>query len=481
MRSVDGLVKALEPFPLTAAVTAAVASPEKAGGVTTVVLADGTYGTRTSEPVAEAPATESLRTKLCTGSDYLLTGMVCLAVTRLALQWPTLTLKSLLLVANIHKAVASGVGGPPAVAARVNQCLKTLVALQNKEPTLEAYQSTWFPSERETLGDVINANSDRPVRNAGSVSDLMCDVKPESAVVFRHLCQAGQQSMLFTPEETLSDVEVAILGRHKLRDDSHSFIQRLNNVQQLTGLNDPIYVEASVQVHHFDIILELLVINRTSSLLQNITLEFSTQREIKVVDRPQPVTLSPGEATTVFASLKAQASDSGVIYGHATFEHKGVTREVVPLGLLKVELLTAVDLAWTTELAFRSMWQECEWENKIAISTPLTDVWELMRLLITRTKMTVVGRKAPVAGDENAALQGLKDSPLFRLSRTSHFYAFNLHGRTAFGEDSLANVAIEVMADGKLSGSIRIRTRSQGVALTLGEQLVEIQRSVSVN
>ncbi|KAH0484983.1 MAG: hypothetical protein KVP17_000993, partial [Porospora cf. gigantea B] len=473
---VAGVVATLQPFPLT---TKETPKPVADAGVQTVILADGTYGTKTTDAPEEPSVDESLRTKICTEKDHLLTSMCCLSVTRLALKHAKLAPQALLVVANVLRVLTPEKGGPPAVCARVNQCVKALMALQNKTPAAVQIRDTWFPSERDILPAVLESqdSSDREVKAQATEASRL---GPDSVIAFRQVCQAGSQSILFSQEDTLTDLEVAVLGRRKLNDDSKSFLQRLKTVQQLTGLNDPVYVEAAVQVHHFDIVLELLVINRTNSLLQNVTLEFSTQRDMKVVDRPQPVTLSAGEAASVFASLKAQASDSGVIFGHVTFEHKGVSREVVPLGELRVELLTAVELSWTTDLAYRTMWQEFEWENKIVINTPLTDVWEFMRLLMTKTKMTVVGRQAVSGGDEQKALQGLQRSPLFKLSKQSHFYAFNLYSRSSFGEDALANVAIEVLEDKKLSGNIRIRTRSQGVALTLGDKMAEIQRSVVV-
>ena len=41
------------------------------------------------------------------------------------------------------------------------------------------------------------------------------------------------------------------------------FSQRLKRVTQLTGLSDPVYAEAYVTVHSYDILLDLLIINQT--------------------------------------------------------------------------------------------------------------------------------------------------------------------------------------------------------------------------
>lgn len=50
------------------------------------------------------------------------------------------------------------------------------------------------------------------------------------------------------------------------------------------------------------------------------------------------------------------------------------------------------------------------------------------------------------------------------------------YARSIFGEDALANVSLEKNPDGSLSGSVRIRSRTQGIALSLGDRITLIQR-----
>lgn len=44
------------------------------------------------------------------------------------------------------------------------------------------------------------------------------------------------------------------------------------------------------------------------------------------------------------------------------------------------------------------------------------------------------------------------------------------------GEDALANVSIEKQVDGKIGGFIRIRSKTQGIALSLGDKITMKQR-----
>ncbi|MCO5546859.1 hypothetical protein L7F22_000296 [Adiantum nelumboides] len=54
------------------------------------------------------------------------------------------------------------------------------------------------------------------------------------------------------------------------------FISKLQRVVQLTGFSDAVYAEAYVNVHQFDILLDVLVVNQSSETLQNLTIEFAT-------------------------------------------------------------------------------------------------------------------------------------------------------------------------------------------------------------
>merc|ERR1740130_2051146 len=63
-----------------------------------------------------------------------------------------------------------------------------------------------------------------------------------------------------------------------------------------------------------------------------------------------------------------------------------------------------------------------------------------------------------------------------KLIDTSSFVAVNLYAKSIFGEDALANISIEKLPDGKLTGSVRIRSRTLGVALSLGDRITIVQR-----
>lgn len=50
---------------------------------------------------------------------------------------------------------------------------------------------------------------------------------------------------------------------------------------------------------------------------------------------------------------------------------------------------------------------------------------------------------------------------------------------SVFGEDALVNVSVEKKEnDAKLAGYIRIRSKTQGIALSLGDRITSVQRGL---
>ena len=86
---------------------------------------------------------------------------------------------------------------------------------------------------------------------------------------------------------------------------------KLKHVYQLTGFSDPVYAEASVTVHDYDIVLEMLVINRTPNTLTNLTVELATMGDLKLVERPQSYTIGPLDERRLTANIKVSSTETG--------------------------------------------------------------------------------------------------------------------------------------------------------------------------
>jgi coatomer subunit beta len=123
-----------------------------------------------------------------------------------------------------------------------------------------------------------------------------------------------------------------------------------------------------------------------------------------------------------------------------------------------MDIMDYIRPATCTDESFRSMWAEFEWENKVAISTSIKSLPEFLEHIVASTNMNCL-------------------TP-YDKTDVSMFLACNLHARSVFGEDALVNVSVEKKSDGKLSGYIRIRSKTQGIALSLGDRITAVQRKV---
>ncbi|KAL5115211.1 coatomer subunit beta [Pleosporales sp. CAS-2024a] len=248
-------------------------------------------------------------------------------------------------------------------------------------------------------------------------------------------------------DEIEQDLERATGGDTATEDVS----SKLSRVVQLTGFSDSVYAEAYVKVHQFDIVLDVLLVNQTTETLQNLTVEFATLGDLKVVERPPTQNVGPHDFINIQATIKVSSTDTGVIFGNILYEsEKGVDSNVVILNDVHVDIMDYIKPAQCTETQFRTMWTEFEWENKVNIHSKAKTLREFLKQLMACTNMSCLTPEASMKGD-------------------CQFLSANLYARSVFGEDALANLSIEQEgSSGPITGFVRIRSRSQGLALSLG-------------
>jgi coatomer subunit beta len=222
-----------------------------------------------------------------------------------------------------------------------------------------------------------------------------------------------------------------------------------------------VYAEALVTVHDYDIVLEILVMNRTPSTMSNLTVELSTMGDMKIVERPQAHTIGPLDQVTIRASIKVSSTETGHIFGTIVYDDSNSSEKCyINLNDIHMDIMDYIRPAVCTDEVFRSMWAEFEWENKVAISTSITSLLGFLTHIVSSTNMTCL-----TPHDQ---------------SEMGSFLAANLYARSVFGEDALVNVSVEKKDDndGKLAGYIRIRSKTQGIALSLGDRITSVQRGL---
>ncbi|KAK6137830.1 hypothetical protein DH2020_028433 [Rehmannia glutinosa] len=435
------------------------------------ILADGTYATQSaaSETAFSPPsvvqgslATGNLRSLLLTG-DFFLGAVVACTLAKLILRLEEVqpskievnkaSTSALLIMVAMLQLGQSSVLPHPIDSDSYDRIVLCIRLLCNTE---DAVRKIWLKSCRESFVKML---SDKQLRETEEIKAKaqISHSQPDDLIDFYHLKSRKGMSQLELEDQVQDDLKRATGEFVKDADDAN----KLNRIIQLTGFSDPVYAEAYVTVHHYDIVLDVTVINRTKETLQNLCLELATMGDLKLVERPQNYTLAPESSKQIKANIKVSSTETGVIFGNIVYETSNVLeRSVVVLNDIHIDIMDYISPAVCSDAAFRTMWAEFEWENKVAVNTTITDEKEFLDHIIKSTNMKCL--TAP------SALEG-----------GCGFLAANLYAKSVFGEDALVNISVEKQTDGKLNGYIRIRSKTQGIALSLGDKITLKQKGGS--
>ncbi|KAH7674742.1 coatomer subunit beta protein [Dioscorea alata] len=436
------------------------------------VLADGTYATQSaaSETAISAPtlvpgtlaSPGNLRSLILAG-DFFLGAVVACTLTKLVLRLEEVqpskveankacTDALLIMVAMLQLGQSSYMPHPIDNDSldRIVLCVRLLCN------TGDDVRKIWLQSCRQSFAKMLAEKQFRETEEIKAKAQIS-HAQPDDLIDFYHLKSRKGMSQLELEDEVQDDLKRATGEFTKDGDDAN----KLNRILQLTGFSDPVYAEAYVTVHHYDIVLDVTVINRTKETLQNLCLELATMGDLKLVERPQNYTLAPESSKQIRANIKVSSTETGVIFGNIVYETSNVLeRNVVVLNDIHIDIMDYISPATCADVAFRNMWAEFEWENKVAVNTVIQDEKEFLNHIIKSTNMKCL-------------------TPPSALDGECGFLAANLYAKSVFGEDALVNISIEKQSDGKLSGYIRIRSKTQGIALSLGDKITLKQKGSS--
>ena len=468
----NAITNALGPAPYTPKVE----DPSESGGdtapVTTyvtknVVLADGTYATVTEEVgganKAEKKDEDSHLRRLVVAGDILLGGVLAVSCTKIALRSnlvsKNIVAGTLKVIAGVGKLAETKRGTRVGVNAdcieRLSQCARIMLDPSARKMLGPIYLESCHQAFANLVVEAKNSKN-KALEEAKRVTISQAD----DLIQFRQLRAAAVQGGIELDLMDADDISRAIGNEGS--DDSTS----MKHIYQLTGYSDPVYAEASVTVHDYDIMLDILVINRTQNTLTNLTMELATMGDLKLVERPQSHTIGPMDSRRLRANIKVSSTETGHIFGTIVFDNSSNAQKTyVNLNDIQLDIMDYIRPAECKSEQFRSMWAEFEWENKVAINTHITDLCLFLTHIVDNTNMTCLTELGP----NNSSLIG------------SNFLAANLYARSVFGEDALVNLSVERKeeGDGKLNGYIRIRSKTQGIALSLGDRITSVLRQVS--
>lgn len=471
---------------------ASAAATSAAKGSTARVRADGTYATETafnseSSVSARLEAVKNatkppLRSLILLGDFYTAT-VLSSSLTKLIMRLNSLPdvdagqknarrAEAMLLMTSIVR-----VGQSKFAAAtidedsqeRILECIETLAGLQaseiGNEQGKDAVQEVFLHDTKAAYAKMVEAEEKKKAEIKALESKVK-QVQPDDMISFRQL--AKKSAAEAEAEDAERELTQATGVSERAKED---FVGKLKRVVQLTGFSDSVYAEAYVNVQQFDILLDVLIVNQTSATLQNLGIEFATLGDLKLVERPSTHTLGPYAFQSIKATIKVSSTETGVIFGNIIYEvtekgHKTSTAApesaCVVLNDIHVDIMDYIKPASCTEMQFRSMWTEFEWENKVNVNTTFSDLHKYLQHMMKSTNMACLTPSASLAG-------------------SCGFLSANLYARSLFGEDALANVSIEQLDDGTVQGHVRIRAKTQGIALSLGDRITVAQKGPSAD
>ena len=463
---------------LTAVDNTSAAVPVKQHAPT--VLTDGTYASQSSASMVaptsaskeEAP---SLR-NLLIGGDFFVAAVTASTLTKIVLRYASLKgTDSAALNERVAESMAwiSGMvrlGKSGATPNRMDDdCLERLwlCLLMLADPSNKTMHDVWTEKCRASYGILLvqkqKAIAAAKEASSGDESKSKVKAHADDLINFRQLRGKGVVVTEIEDEDALD------LNRATGLADEEDFGSRLKRVMQLTGLSDPIYAEAVVTVHEYDVVLDILLINQLSESLHNVCLELATVGDLKLCERPQSYTLAAHASLNIRANIKVSSTETGIIYGNIVYDlsssgtsaNSGLDAgNMVILNDIHIDIMDYITPATCTLLQFRCMWAEFEWENKVAVNTSITDPVKYLRHIVACTNMECLTH---IDEDSDCG-----------------FLAANLYAKSIFGEDALVNVSIEKQRDGHLGGYLRIRSKTQGIALSLGELLHKFNVTIAI-
>lgn len=444
---------------------------------TTRVLADGTYATETvfsATPSAshaanleavKAAAKPPLRA-LILGGDFYTATVLAATLTKLVLRYRELSqgddksvnglrAECMLIMTSLIRVGQSQFSAVPIdedAQERILTCLQCLAELDN--PAHAAKVEEIFLQDTQKAYTMMVQHEEIKAREKKKREEKSSQVQADDLIGFR---QFAKKTNGAEADEYELDLTKATGSVEAAKDD---FISKLQRVVQLTGFSDPVYAEAYVNVQGFDIFLDVLIVNQTNETLQNLTCEFATLGDLKLVERPTTHTLGPQSFQSIKATIKVSSTETGVIFGNIFYDGASVSNDsqCVVLNDIHIDILDYITPGYCNEAQFRSMWTEFEWENKVNVSTSINNLRSYLEHIMSSTNMACLTPDAALEGD-------------------CGFLSANLYARSLFGEDALANLSIEKLADGSLTGHVRIRSKTQGIALSLGDRITVSQKS----
>ena len=224
-------------------------------------------------------------------------------------------------------------------------------------------------------------------------------------------------------------------------------------VEVLSGTEDPLFVEAEVNIYTFDLSIEFTIKNKSKNALQNVSLQLFVPKEFSIIEKPPLFTLEPNEVVHVRSSVKFTKTINAYIFGQISFNNFKGENSFIHLSGLFIELLSTYKVE-ISDSDFRKNWSDYTWEHNVMIVSRKKSFSECINDLIKGLNMTLVAPKS---------IDLINDEYPFMVA--------NLYSKTKLGENALVNLSVEKSKDNKIIGTCVIRSKTKDFMTGLGEKI----------
>jgi len=269
---------------------------------------------------------------------------------------------------------------------------------------------------------------------------------PDEFISFRHVKPFDSENLDILEDDNEDSLSSILKNKSKNEGSQAKF----NEI--LTGTEDPIHLEASIEIFSYDIVIEFMMVNKTTNILQNISIEMFVPSNLEMIERPQQVSLNAGQSRNLRACIKFTSTSNSFIFGQISYSnHKGVAQSLNMNGIF-IDLLQNTYAGECTESQFRKCWIDYNWEHKVIIISKLNSFKEVIDLVSAKLNLRFIGDYETI--DEDGV-----------------FLVANLYTKSKLGEDALINLSIEKANDKRIIGNAIIRSKVKDFAQFIGEKI----------
>lgn len=432
----------------------------------TVILPDGTYGTVTEildvKEIKKQKEFKYLRKFILETSFYFSANLVS-ALTNIIFKMNKLKFdkfkiyyfNTLNIICAILKMNSKLIYKDPDNTNHIKMCLKFL--LSNNNTIYDEWNSYMQKYEKQLKLAQDQTKLEQELSNIKS-KDFKNN-QPDDFISFRH-CK------IYDPDnpdlgEDESDMNLINEQNVEINDElfnTNSSSRESDNkkrrfVEVLSGTEDPLFVEAEVNIYTYDLSIEFTIKNKSKNALQNVSLQLFVPKEFSIIEKPPIFTLEPNETVHVRSSVKFTKTINAYIFGQISFNNFKGENSFIHLSGLFIELLSTYKEN-ISDLDFRKNWSDYTWEHNVMIVSRKKKFSECVNELIKGLNMTLVSPKT-----------------IEMINDEFPFMVCNLYAKTKLGENALVNLSVERSKDNKIIGSCFIRSKTKDFMTGLGEKI----------